>query len=92
MCLKDDKATKHGLAQLLKNIETMSSQTQKQQQPPGQQPQQKLQLWFTPTNTNYRYSWWLEPPTYLRYSFSHANQFTNDQRVFYPIKNYQLNV
>ena len=46
VCLKDDKTTKNGLAQFLKNIETMSSQTQKQQQPqqPGQPPQQKLQL------------------------------------------------
>ena len=26
VCLKDDKSTKHGLSQLLKNIETMSSQ------------------------------------------------------------------
>jgi hypothetical protein len=42
-CLKDDKSTKHGLAQLLKNIESMSSQANSMggQKPP---PQGKLQL------------------------------------------------
>ena len=42
-CLKDDKSTKHGLAQLLKNIESMSSQANSLggQKPP---PQPKLQL------------------------------------------------
>jgi len=47
VCLKDDKSTKHGLAQLLKNIETMSSQPnslQKQQQPAAAQQQPKIQL------------------------------------------------
>ena len=42
-CLKDDKSTKHGLAQLLKNIETMSSQSNSlgSQKPP---PQQKIAI------------------------------------------------
>jgi len=53
ICLKDDKSTKHGLAQLLKNIETMSSQAnsmggqkppQQQQPPPPPQQQQKIAL------------------------------------------------
>jgi len=44
-CLKDDKSTKHWLAQLLKNIEAMSSQAagQQQQQQGGQQQQQPSQ-------------------------------------------------
>ena len=43
-CLKDDKSTKHWLAQLLKNIEAMSSQAAgAQQQQGGQQPAQQHQ-------------------------------------------------
>ena len=44
-CLKDDKSTKHWLAQLLKNIEAMSSQAagQQQQQQGGQQQQPSQQ-------------------------------------------------
>ena len=72
-CLKDDKSTKHWLAQLLKNIEAMSSQSGGQGGGPAHKPGQvKLSqppgVWGGTGNTNVSVS-----VTAIDYNFSKLN-------------------